>query len=615
MSKIKRKKQEAFEIASKKPSANNFLFEVAWEVCNQVGGIYTVIRSKVPTAIEHWDNRYCLLGPYFEESVSAVFDETTDYSDPIGKAVLEMQSLGFDVHYGIWLITGRPKTVLINPFSIYRSLTEIKYFLWKDHDIGTPEKDDLLDQVVAFCNLATLFFRILAKPQPGNKDYVVHFHEWMTGLSIPQIRRHELPFSLIFTTHATLLGRYLAMNNNTFYENLPSFNWEKESARFGIDTQVRIERAAAHGSHVFTTVSEVTARECKYLLGREPEVIVPNGINLDRFTALHEVQNLHYQYKEKIHQFVMAHFFQNYTFDLDNTIYLFTSGRFEYQNKGFDLTLEALARLNWLMKQQDIDKTVVMFFVTKQPYHSINPGVLHSRAVLEELRQTCISIEKQMGSRLFYAAAKSTDHRLPLLNDYVEDYWKLRYRRTLQSWKTKGQPLVVTHNLKDEESDPIVGFLKKARLMNNKEDKVKVVYHPDFISSTNPLFGIEYGQFVRGCHLGVFPSYYEPWGYTPLESIARGVPAVTSDLSGFGHYVLNHLENHEEKGIYVIKRNHRSFDNAASQLASKLLSFMMRSRRERIEQRNRADNTAVDFDWQTLYQYYSKAYKLAIERR
>ena len=300
-------------------------------------------------------------------------------------------------------------------------------------------------------------------------------------------------------------------------------------------------------------------------------------------------------------------------FDLDNTLYFFTSGRFEFRNKGFGLTLEALARLNHLMLKNNIDKTIVMFFITKQAYHSINPAVLHSRALMEELRQTCTAIEKQVGDKLFYAAAGIPDNRLPVLNDYVDDYWRLRFRRTLQSWKSSDLPKVVTHNLVNDTDDPILVFLRSANLLNNPNDKVKIVYHPDFITPTNPLWGIEYDQFVRGCHLGIFPSYYEPWGYTPLESIARGVPAVTSNLSGFGDYVLKTIPNADEKGLFVVDKIHSTFDQSAQQLADFLFDFVKKDKRERVETRYMAEGQAINFDWEQLNQYYEKAYNLSLQ--
>ena len=596
------------------------LVEVAWEVCNQVGGIYTVIRSKVPATVQAWDDRYCLIGPYFPQQAQSEFEPFDDYqlstlSDPFAAAVREMRKLGYEVHLGVWLVTGRPRAVLISPYQAYPQLGQIKSDLWHHHGIPTPEADDLLHQVEAFGHLVKEFLRILAAEVVPPQRVVAHFHEWMTGVAIPALRREQVPLHLVFTTHATLLGRYLAMNDPNFYEHLMLVDWEAEARHFNIETAVRIERAAAHGAHVFTTVSELTVRECIYLLERIPDAVLPNGLNIERFVALHEFQNLHQQYKGKIHEFVMAHFFQSYSFDLDKTLYLFTSGRYEYHNKGFDLTLEALARLNYRLQQSGLEGNVVMFFITKRPFHSINPQVLQSRAVLDEVHATCEAIEQQVGERLFYAAAASTDHRLPDLSSMVDDYWKLRYRRTLQSWKTTNLPPVITHNLVDDANDDILNFVRRANLVNNQHDRVKIVYHPDFVSPTSPLFGMEYGQFVRGCHLGIFPSYYEPWGYTPLECVARGVPAITSDLSGFGDYVMQNVPAHEDKGIYVVQRQEKSFDESAEELTEMLWNFVLLNRRERIMQRNNVESNAEIFDWKNLRVYYDRAYALALERQ
>jgi len=598
---------------------DSLLLEVAWEVCNQVGGIYTVIRSKVPATMPAWGERYCLLGPYFPQQAQGEFEALTDAelaraTDPYARAVQSLRAQGMDIQLGVWLVTGRPQVVLINPFQVYDRLGELKTALWQDHGIPMPDNDDLLHQVVAFGRLAQVFIAELARQTLGQWRVIAHFHEWMTGVAIPELRRQRVPAHLVFTTHATLLGRYLAMNDPDFYDHLMLVDWQREARHFGIEPAVSLERAAAHGAHVFTTVSELTVRECIYLLDRIPDAVLPNGQNIERFVALHEFQNLHKLYKEKIHEFVMAHFFQSYSFDLDQTLYLFTSGRYEYHNKGFDLTLEALARLNHRLQQSGLEGQVVMFFITKRPYTSINPLVLQSRAQLSEVRETCRAIEEQVGERLFVAAAASADHRLPDLDSMVDDYWKLRYRRGLQSWKTTALPAVITHNLVNDQDDDILNFVRRANLVNNRHDRVKIVYHPDFVSTTSPLFGMDYGQFVRGCHLGIFPSYYEPWGYTPLECVARGVPAVTSDLSGFGDYVQKNVPQHEEKGIFVVRRQERTFDQAAEELTDMLWNFVILSRRERISQRNRVESSADIFDWKNLRVYYDRAYGLALER-
>ena len=587
---------------------NRLLVEAAWEVCNQVGGIYTVIRSKVPAAARNWGSNYLLLGPYFHNGAMAEFEESEPGDDAVGRAVRRMRELGYYVAHGYWLVSGRPRCVLLDFHKEYHRLGDVKYEFHKDFSHSVESTEQIVDQVLLFGHMVKEFFYYLSEANMGQMQILAHLHEWMAASALPAMRKLHLPVQTIFTTHATLLGRYLAMNDPEFYEHLPFVNWEQEAKRFNVQTIAWLERAAAQNCHVMTTVSEVTGRECVQLLGRRPDYILPNGLNIERFEALHEFQNLHQKYKQKIHEFVMGHFFSSYSFNLDNTLYFFTSGRFEYRNKGFDMTLEALARLNHRLKSENSDLHVVMFMVTKQPFTSINPFALQSRAVMEEVRETVHSIESSLGEKLFRALATNHNHNLPDLNELVDDYWRLRLRRTLQSWKSYSLPLVVTHNLVDDQKDEILNFVRRASLINHADDRVKVIYHPDFIAPTNPLFGMEYGQFVRGCHLGVFPSYYEPWGYTPLECIASGVPTVTSNLSGFGDYVMNTMPDHEEAGIYIVDRVSKNFEQAAQQLTDKLYQFCTLSRRERIMQRNRTESASPGFGWSQLYRYYQMAY-------
>lgn len=573
-----------------------------------------MIRSKAPCMVDHAPGSYCLVGPYLNKNIQAELEPLDDSQDIFGQAAAALRKKGYDVQYAQWLITGKPRVVLLNPNAIQdKTLNVVKYLLWKNHAVGTPTQHPLIDQVVAFSYLTKLFFDELVALAGSEQPIIGHFHEWMAGLPILDIKKEKMPVKTIFTTHATQLGRHLAINSPMFYAHLPFFKWEDEAGKFGIYSEAQIEYACAQNANLLTTVSEVTARECKHILRRKPEVILPNGLNIERFEALHEFQNLHVTYKEEIHQFVMSHFFHSYSFDLDKTVYLFTSGRYEYKNKGFDLTLEALVRLNQRLKKEKSDLTVVMFFVTKREFTSFKPEVLEAKAMMQEISQTCEAIQNQIGKRLFYESTIRTDNQLPNLNEFVDEYWKLRYRRTIQSWKRKGNPPVVTHNLVNEAQDDIVSFLNTSKLLNSPKDPVKIVYHPDFINTSNPLFGMEYHQFVRGCHLGVFPSYYEPWGYTPLECMASGVPSITSDLSGFGDYLLHHLPEHDEYGLHVIERGKRTFEWSANQLMEVMHQFVNQSRRERIMQRNNVENNSSIFDWSNLIKHYKEAYQLVLK--
>lgn len=586
------------------------LLEVSWEVCNQMGGIYTVLRSKVPSMVARWHGRYCLVGPYVHEKAQVEFEEAP-LQGPVGAAVKAMQEMGYGAHYGRWLVTGRPHVVLLEYGDARRYLWDIKRRLWQDHEIPTPEGDGLLDDTLAFGECVRLLLSLIAQRESGRREIVAHMHEWMAGVPIPMLRRENWPGSLVFTTHATLLGRYLAMNDPQFYDHLPFYDAGAEAKRFNIEAQHKLESAAAHGSHVFTTVSDVTGEECKHLLHRSPDLLLPNGLNIERFAAVHEFQNLHRQFKERIHEFTIGHFFPSYHFDLDNTLYFFTSGRYEFRNKGMDLCIESLARLNHRLKQAGSPVTVVFFIVTRAPVKSINVTALQSSAMLEEFHHTVDAMKDQVGERLFHAA---TSGSVPDLNGLVDEYWRLRLRRAMHSWKRAAPPLIVTHDLVDDQHDDVLNELRRCGLFNHQEDPVKIIYHPDFINATNPLFRMEYDQFVRGCHLGVFPSYYEPWGYTPLESIALGVPAVTSDLSGFGSYLSQLLPDHDKRGVYVSHRRHHDFDHAAGELTEQMFRFCQLTRRERIGLRNKAESFSEHFDWNNLGRRYHEAHEMARDR-
>lgn len=590
------------------------IFEIAWEVCNQVGGIYTVIRTKVPSMVAEWGQNYCLLGPYMPATANAEFLPMVELDNsPEAEIVAKMRAMGLKVHYGHWLITGRPKIVLFEIESILTQVNDIKGELWDKYKINTLGCESLVDSVIAFGEMIRIFLTEIALLKSDSYNYLAHFHEWMAATALLDLRKDKVKIGTIFTTHATMLGRYLAGNVVDFYDKLHLFNWQKQAIHYGIEAQATIEYLAANAAHVMTTVSSVTAKECKYLLGREPDLLLPNGLNITRFTATHEHQNLHRRYKEKIHEFVMGHFFPSYSFSLDKTLYFFTSGRFEYSNKGYDLTLRALKILNEKMQETNVDMTVVMFFITRQPYHNIDPEILHSRAVLDEIKEITNSIQEKIGDKLFTQAAASEDHAMPNLNEFVDEYWQLRLRRTIQAWKTKNKPKTVTHQLKN--SDELTDAIQHYNLTNNKTDKVKIIYHPDFVQSTNPLFGIDYNHFVRGCHLGVFPSYYEPWGYTPLECIARGVPTITSDLSGFGEYMKQIMKDYDEWGVHVLNRSTDNFEESAQKMADVMLKFVTTSQRERIILRNRVESISEIFDWENLRQYYDQAHALAMKKR
>lgn len=663
------------------------LMEVAWEVCNQLGGIYQVIRSKAPRMVGRWKNRYAMIGPFNPSKAALEFEEKAPPPNSwLARALEHAKREGVVVHCGHWLIPGRPRVLLVEHDRFLGQIDALKYKFYAEHGVEFPAGDRLIDGVVTFAEAARVLLWAIALhwKGAGEEDHhdsaqtsrgngvlagsgasgsatssaavphrmVAHCHEWMGGLVLCALRKENAPISLVFTTHATQLGRTCAWNDEWFYDHLPFLNDAHEAHKFNVKTQHGVEKACAHSAHVFTTVSGITGEECVHLLHRQPDLITPNGLNIQHYNVGHEFQTMHAQFKERINRFVMGHFFPSYSFDLDNTLYFFTSGRFEPRNKGFDVCIEAMARLNAELKSAKIDRTVVLFIVTQRATRSLHPQALSTRGVLNELDEVCTKVVEEVREKLFRGIASGERVRL---DELVSEYWRLRLRRTQHALRTDRLPMVVTHLLEDDQKDEVLNQIRNVWLFNRADDPVKIVYHPEFISPTNPLWGLEYEQFVRGCHLGIFPSAYEPWGYTPLECLAMGVPAITSDLAGFGRYVEDTLPDlaggfgaagaaaahaHDPHagesggggggggggrpggfgaggsggGICVLKRRGRTFSEAAGDLSQQLLAFCKLDRRDRIALRNEVERRSWEFDWTELGKSYDWAHDLAMAR-
>ncbi|KAJ1554850.1 glycogen synthase isoform 1 [Nowakowskiella sp. JEL0078] len=339
--------------------------------------------------------------------------------------------------------------------------------------------------------------------------------------------------------------------------------------------------------------------------------VLPNGLNVVKFSAIHEFQNLHAQSKEKIHNFVRGHFYGHLDFDLENTVYFFTAGRYEYRNKGVDMFIESLARLNARLKEIGSKITVVAFIIMPGSNHGFTVDALRGQAIMKQLHETVQDIQQSVGKRIFESAAKGIMPKEPMFTE--QDLVLLK--RRVYALKRDTLPPIVTHKMTDDATDPILRHIRQVKLFNGREDRVKVVFHPEFVNASNPLFGLDYEEFVRGCHLGVFPSYYEPWGYTPGECTVMGVPSITTNLSGFGCFIDEMISHPSDYGIYIVDRRLKSVDESVNQLADFMLEFCKKSRRQRINQRNRTERLSDLLDWKRMGVEYVKARWVAMRRK
>lgn len=611
---------------------NAWHFECAWEVANKVGGIYTVIRSKAGVTVDELGDQYCLLGPFDDSSVKTEVEvmepSASGQTRFLRQTIDALRTRGITITYGRWLIEGYPQVLLFDIPSGHWAEAEAKSELWEKARIAVPPEDRETANSVVFGFLVAWFlceFRhqldrensssaptYSYAPSPPPPPLVqAHFHEWQSavGLILSRVRKHKV--STIFTTHATLLGRYLCAGSVDFYNSLSSFNPDAEANQRGIFHRYCIERAAANLAHVFATVSRVTALEATHLLGREPDVVTPNGLGVKKFAAIHEFQNLHAIAKEKIHNFVRGHFYGHFDFELDKTLYFFIAGRYEFSNKGADLFIESLARLNHRLKEIDSDVTVVAFIIMPTKTNNFNVESLRGQAISKQLRETVNEVQKDIGNRLYEICLRG---KVPSGGDIVfkEDVVKLK--RCTFSVNRQTLPPVCTHNVVNDAEDQVLLAIRRCKLFNHRQDRVKIVFHPEFLNSTNPLFAIDYEEFARGCHLGVFPSYYEPWGYTPAECTVMGIPSVTTNLSGFGCFMSEHIADPLSYGIYIVDRRTKSLEESVEQLQSFMFDFSQLTRRQRVVQRNRTERLSELLDWKNLGSYYSRARRLGMEK-
>ncbi|KAK9470522.1 glycogen synthase [Dipodascopsis tothii] len=605
-------------MSSHRDVKNHVLFEISTETANRVGGIYSVIKSKAPITTAEYRERYTLIGPWNKKSAAIEVEELTPTDPHLIETLDSMAQRGVKYLYGRWLIEGAPRVLLFDTAPAYQHLDEWKTDLWNVAGIPSPSGDAETNEAVVFGYLVAWFLGEFVF-HDRNRAVVAHFHEWLAGVALPLCRKRRIDVTTIFTTHATLLGRYLCAGSVDFYNNLQYFDVDSEAGKRGIYHRYCIERASAHSADVFTTVSHITAYESEHLLKRKPDGVLPNGLNVIKFSAVHEFQNLHAISKKKINDFIRGHFYGHYDFDLDNTLYFFTSGRYEYRNKGVDMYIESLARLNHKLKSENSTKTVVAFIIMPAATHSYTVETLKGQAVIKALQDTVSEIQESIGRRLFERCARHNNAEPardvgPELDDLLTGSDKVLLKRRVFALKRNSLPSIVTHNMADDANDPILNQIRRVQLFNHSSDRVKIIFHPEFLNSNNPILSLDYDDFVRGCHLGVFPSYYEPWGYTPAECTVMGVPSITTNLSGFGCYMEELIENASDYGIYIVDRRSKGVDDSINQLAHYMFQFTCKSRRQRINQRNRTERLSDLLDWKRMGLEYIKARQLALRR-
>jgi len=591
-----------------KPNAD-FLFEASWEVCNKVGGIYTVVKSKAEAMLAYYGSNYYVIGPYFPGSAKTEFEEKSP-PEFLRKAFDALSSRGLACHYGSWLVGGQPNCILIEFGKFSEKRDEVKKNLWEWFKVDSWQSPPDFDEPVVWAYAVGMLLQEISSQLPGRK-IAIHCHEWLAGTAVLYLKANKARVGTVFTTHATVLGRVLAGNNVDLYSLLSQLEPRKEAYRFGVQAKHLLEKACCQNADVFTTVSEITAIEAEHLLERKADFLLPNGLDMKQFPTIEDAAIEHSKIKANYKKFLLSYFFPYYTFELDKTLIFSTFARYEFRNKGLDIFIRALAKLNDLLKEAKSDTTIVTFFFIPANVKQIKLEILENESFFKDIIDEFEEEHSQIHERLLYSIiAQKPVTASSILGEQTMFQIKKKVLRFLR----QNNPPVCTHDLHDEQNDPILNGLREAKLQNSSGDRVKVIFYPIYLTGADQLLDLSYHEGIMGGHLGVFPSYYEPWGYTPLESAALGVASVTTDLAGFGRYICNECLVPQFPGIFVVKRFGRSDDEVVNELAEVLHRYSQYSKEERIQNKIEAKRQASLTDWGKLVRQYIEAQNAAVNK-
>ena len=539
----------------------DFIFESSWEVCNKVGGIYTVLSTRAKTLQSVWEDRIVFIGPdVWKGKENPLFAEDGHLWE---EWRLQAASEGLHVRLGRWNVPGNPIVILVDFQPYFAIKNEIYTRLWEDFGVDSLHAYGDYDEASMFSYAAGLVVESCYRHRlaPRFNQVIYHANEWMTGLGALYIQKHVPQIATVFTTHATSIGRSIAGNHKPLYEYLFAYNGNQMAQELNMQSKHSIERETAHNVDCFTTVSEVTNRECAELLDKPADVVLMNGFEKDIVPEASQFDRKRKEARQKMRDVAGA--LLGTTFD-DDVMIVSTSGRYEFRNKGIDVYMEALNRS---LRNKELHKQVLAFIQV--------PGWVS--CAREDLQK-----------RL---AAGSWDH-------------------TPLEW-----PLL-THWLHEMSHDQVIDYLKRFNMWNRPEDKVKVILVPCYLDGNDGIFNIPYYDILIGTDLTVYASYYEPWGYTPLESVAFHVPCVTTNLSGFGAWV-NQLLGHEgtlAEGVLVVRRTDYNKSEVADAIKDAITEYASFSAEEVAAARKHAAWISEHALWKNFIQYYYQAYDMALRR-
>lgn len=538
----------------------DLLFETSWEVCNKVGGIYTVLSTKANTLRQLYGDKVIFIGPdvWSAENPSPVFTESKRLLNSWRKQLVLPE--GVSVRVGYWEIPGRPVAILVKFDGMYAVKNGFYGTMWNNFHVDSLHAYGDYDEGCAFGHASALVIADLVRfrkldDKPGS--VIAHFDEWTDGMGLLATRLLLPTAATVFTTHATSIGRSICSNGKNLYEYFRFYNGDQMARELNMESKHSLEKTTAHVADAFTTVSGITDDEAAQLLEKRADVVTPNGFESD-FVP----KGKDYVAARKEARRILAHVagvLKGREFDVDKTFMVATSGRFEFRNKGIDVFLDSMRRLADCNPDRDILAFVMV------PAWSAGP-----RADLQQ--------------------ALKDGNTSALLDPFV------------------------THDLHNAGSDAIMCAIRRLGLQGTA-GRLSLVYIPCYLNGDDGIFDKTYYQLLPGLDATVFPSYYEPWGYTPLESVAFGVPTITTSLSGFGRWICDNYKNDmADCGVRVITRTDTNYDEVCREICDTILRLSTANDKTLKKITAAARATAAAASWSNFIVYYVKAYRIAADK-
>ena len=539
----------------------DYIFESSWEVCNKVGGIYTVLSTRAKTLQEVLKDQIIFIGPdFWQEKESPYFCEDKSL---FAEWQCEAKENGIAVRVGRWTIPGEPIAILVDFRPYFEKKDEIYGWLWEHYQVDSLHAYGDYDEASMFSYAAALvvesFYNYYL--QKTNKRVIYHANEWMCGLGALYINNVLPQIGTLFTTHATSIGRSIAGNQKPLYDYLFAYNGDQMAGELNMQSKHSIEKQTALHVDCFTTVSDITANECKELLDKPVDVVLPNGFDNSFVPKAATFTKKRKAARKRLLE--VANALLGESLD-DETLIVSTSGRYEFRNKGIDVFVEAMNRL---LRDKELKRKVLAFIEV--------PGWVGEP-------------RKDLQERL--ASGQSFDTPLEVPQ--------------------------VTHWLHNMSHDNVLGMMKYYDMHNRKEDNVKVIFLPCYLDSKDGILNLSYYDVVLGNDLCIYPSYYEPWGYTPLEAVAFKVPCITTDLAGFGLWANKVFGRYGEieDGVKVIHRTDYNYSEVADAIKVTVAHFSGMTQKQVDVCRKHADALSKKALWSEFIKYYYEAYDIALRK-